>query len=165
VQSAGKWDFLGTILLKKNPWTKSTDWWTMPARSTMDRRPSPRVGAHRSSAFSHSDARELRPRGRQEEGSMGVPILGSPGLRRRWSSGATTVKAAVDDCSTRARSGHGERGRRGGGGAVGGADVEAPFYRVKDGAGRPSFGEERATAVVRHNGDEGVHFRRGSAGE
>jgi hypothetical protein len=31
----------------------------------------------------------------EEEGSTGVPILGSPGLERRRSSGATTVKAAA----------------------------------------------------------------------
>jgi hypothetical protein len=30
-----------------------------------------------------------------EEGSMGVPVLGSPGLRRWWSGGTTTVKAAA----------------------------------------------------------------------
>jgi hypothetical protein len=40
------------------------------------------------------------------------------------------VKAAVEERSVQARSEHGERGRRGGGGAVGGADAWASFYRV-----------------------------------
>jgi hypothetical protein len=64
-----------------------------------------------------------------------------------------------------ARSGRGERGRRGGGGAVGGADAGGPFYRVEGGAGPLGIGEERAAAVVHHNGDEGSHFRRGSVKE
>jgi hypothetical protein len=83
VQSVGKWDFPGIILLKKNPWTKSTDWWTMPTRSTMDRRPLPRVGAHRSSAFSHSDARELRPRGGAGRGKHGGPDSGLTGAQKK----------------------------------------------------------------------------------
>jgi hypothetical protein len=68
VQSAGKWDFQGIILLKKNPWTKSTDLWTTLARSTMDRWPFPHVGDHRSLASGRSSARELRPRGGGGEG-------------------------------------------------------------------------------------------------
>jgi hypothetical protein len=46
---------------------------------------------------------------------------------------------------------------------VSGADAVAPFYRVGGGAGRPGVGEEWV-AVVRHNGDEGGCFRRGSVG-
>jgi hypothetical protein len=101
----------------------------------------------------------------EEEGSTGVLVPGSPRLGRRRSCGAAMVKAAVDERSARARSGHGERGRMGGGGAVGGANARAPFYRVRGGAGRPSIVEERAAAVVRHNGDEGGRFRRGSTRE
>jgi hypothetical protein len=79
----------------------------------------------------------------EKEGSTGVPILGSLGLGR-WRSGhATMVKVAVEECSVQARSGHRERGRRGRGGVVGGADAEAPFYRVRGGAGRPGVGEEQ----------------------
>jgi hypothetical protein len=56
-------------------------------------------------------------------------------------------------------------GKEGGGGAVGGADAGVPFYRVRGGAGRPCIGEEQAVKVVRHNGNEGGRFRRGSTGE
>jgi hypothetical protein len=81
VQSAGKWNFLEIILLKKNPWTKSTDRWTAPARSTMDQRPLPCVGAHQSSASGYSSARELRPRGGGGRGKNGDP---NSGLTRAW---------------------------------------------------------------------------------
>jgi hypothetical protein len=82
VQSVGKWDFPGIILLKKNPWTKSTDRWTVPARSTMDQRPLPRAGAHRSSASGCSGARELRPRGGGGRGKHGGPDSGLTGARK-----------------------------------------------------------------------------------
>jgi hypothetical protein len=36
-----KKEFRGIILIKKNPWTKSTSLWTAPARSTVDRQPLP----------------------------------------------------------------------------------------------------------------------------
>jgi hypothetical protein len=85
----------------------------------------------------------------EEEGSTGVPILGSPGLE---GGGATTVKAVVEERSARARSGRGGRGRRGRGGVVGGA-------------GWLGVREERAVAVVCHNGDEGGDFGRGSTEE
>jgi hypothetical protein len=93
-----------------------------------------------------------------EEGSTGVPIPGSPGLRMRRSGGATTVKAAVEERSARAHSRHGGRDK-------GGADVMVPFYRVRGGEGRPGVGDERGAAVVHHNGDEGGRFGRGSSGE
>jgi hypothetical protein len=70
------------------------------------------------------------------------------------------VKLVVEERSARAHSGGGERGRRGGQKA----DAEAPFYRVRGGAGRPSVGEEWAVAVVCDNGDEGGRLGWGSAG-
>jgi hypothetical protein len=88
----------------------------------------------------------------EEEGSTGVPILGSPGLRRRRSGGATAVKVAAGKHTTLAHSGRGERGRRDGGGAVGGEDTREPFYRVR---------EEQAPVVVHHNGVEGDRFQSG----
>jgi hypothetical protein len=97
----------------------------------------------------------------EEEGSTGVPIPGSPGLGRRRSGGVTMVKAAVEERSTRAHSGRGERERRG----VGGADARAPFYRVGGRAGRLGIGEERTVVVACHNGDEGSRFGRGSTRE
>jgi hypothetical protein len=48
----------------------------------------------------------------EEEGSTGVPVPGSPGLGRRQSGGAMTVKAAVEERSARARSGA-KRGKEG----------------------------------------------------
>jgi hypothetical protein len=44
---------------------------------------------------------------------------------------------------------------------VGGEDAGEPFYRVRGGAGRPSVEEERAPAVVHHNGVVGGCFRSG----
>jgi hypothetical protein len=38
-----------------------------------------------------------------------------------------------------------------------------PFIGSEGGAGWLGVGEERVAAVVRHNGDEGGHFGRGSA--
>jgi hypothetical protein len=66
----------------------------------------------------------------------------------------TIEKAAVEERSTWACSGHRERRRRG----RGGADAGAPFYRVGGGAGRLGIGDERAAAVVHHKGDEGGRF-------
>jgi hypothetical protein len=97
----------------------------------------------------------------KEERSTGVPILGSPGLGRRRSGGATAVKAAAGKHSAPAHSGRGERGRRDEGGAVGGEDAGEPFHSVRGGAGWPGGGEERAPVVVRHNGVEGGHFQSG----
>jgi hypothetical protein len=54
-----KLDFPGIVCLKENPWTESTGLWTMLARSTVDRRPLPCPGAHRSSASGRSGVREL----------------------------------------------------------------------------------------------------------
>jgi hypothetical protein len=115
-------------------------------------------------ASGSSGGRGCRTRAEEEDGSTGVPVPGSAGLGRRQSGGATMVKVTLEERSVRALSGHGERGRRGGGGAVGGADARVPFFRVRGGAGRPGVGEERAAVVVHHNGDEGGRFRRGSAG-
>jgi hypothetical protein len=82
-----KMKFLGIILLKKNPWTKSTSPWTVPARSTMDRGPWLTSGAHWSLASGHSGAQ-----GRQGKGSgwgvgVGEPVKGLTGgqVAARWS--------------------------------------------------------------------------------
>jgi hypothetical protein len=56
---------------KGNSCTESTSPWTAPAQSTVDRRPLPCSGAHRSSASGRSGARELRSRGGGEEGQAG----------------------------------------------------------------------------------------------
>jgi hypothetical protein len=81
-----KMEFPGIILLKKNLWTKSTSPWTMPAWSTMDRRPWPASGARRSSASGHSGAQG--PRGRGGGWGVGVrePVKGLIGGRvaARW---------------------------------------------------------------------------------
>jgi hypothetical protein len=66
-----KLDFPGIVFLKENPWTESTSPWTASVRSTVDRWPLPRSGAHRSSASGRSGARELRTRGGGEEGWAG----------------------------------------------------------------------------------------------
>jgi hypothetical protein len=63
-----KLDFLGIIFLKENPWTESTSPWTAPTRSTVDRWPLLRSGAHQGSASGRSGARELRPRGGERKG-------------------------------------------------------------------------------------------------
>jgi hypothetical protein len=89
VQSAGKWDFPRIILLKKNSWTKSTDRWTTPARSTMDRLPLSCTVAHRSSASGRSGARELRPRGGGGEGWLG-----------EFNDGVAAGREAVEGCLT-----------------------------------------------------------------
>jgi hypothetical protein len=78
------------------------------------RGPSPRVGGpHRPGpprTGSHGRPLELAGEGAgEEEGSTGVPILGSPRLGRRQSGGAMAVKAAVGKHSTPAHSGRGER--------------------------------------------------------
>jgi hypothetical protein len=85
--------FPGIILLQKNLWTKSTSPWTVPARSTMDRRPLPRLGAHRSSTFGHSGAQGRRGRRGGRGVRVGEPVEGLtegraaarwPGGRGKW---------------------------------------------------------------------------------
>jgi hypothetical protein len=58
---------------------------------------------------------------------MGVSPQGSPELERRYSGAGMAVKVAVDEHSAWARSGHIERGRRGGGGVVRRGGARTPF--------------------------------------
>jgi hypothetical protein len=97
-----------------------------------------------------------------EEGkeSTGVIVSGSPGFGRRRSGGASAVKATVGRALVWVTWGS----KMGQGGAVGGGDAGAPFYRVSGGAGRPGVRGEWAVMVVHHNGGGGGPFRRGSAG-
>jgi hypothetical protein len=121
VQSAEKWDFPGIILLKKNPCPMSTDRWTAPARSTMDRWPSSHAGAHRSSAFGRSGSPALGDDSRG--GGVGHGGLG-PGL-----AGAQEVVEWRHD-----------GGEGGGGGVLGAGSLEVQ-REGKEGQGWTS--EER----------------------
>jgi hypothetical protein len=78
--------FSGIILLKKNPWTKSTSPWTAPAQSTVDRRPLLCSGAHRSSGSGHSRAQGRRGRGGGRGVGVGEPVKGLTGgpATARW---------------------------------------------------------------------------------
>jgi hypothetical protein len=84
-----KLDFLRIVFLKESLWTESTSPWTAPTRSTVDRRPLSRSGAHQSSASGRSSARELRPRGGGEEGRVGEP-----------NGGVAAASEAVEGCLT-----------------------------------------------------------------
>jgi hypothetical protein len=59
------------------------------------------------------------------------------------------VKAVVEECSAWARSGRGEKGRRGGGGLVRRGGAGEPFYRVGgERDGRMGRGIERPDVVA-----------------
>jgi hypothetical protein len=72
VQSVEKWDFQGIILLKKNPWTKSTDLWTIPGSvhhgPSVDGQPEI-TGAWHLAALVLKGAREGRRTGRRGRGT------------------------------------------------------------------------------------------------
>jgi hypothetical protein len=74
------------------------------------------------------------------------------------------VKAAVGRAPVRGHSRLRIGARRSGGGAVGGGDAEAPFYRVGGGAGWPGDRGEQVAVGVHHNGGGGGRFGRGSVG-
>jgi hypothetical protein len=82
-----KMEFPGIILLKKNPWIKSTSPWTAPARSTVDRWLLPRSGAHWSLGSGHSGAQGHRGRGGGRGVGVGEPVKGLTRGRvaARWS--------------------------------------------------------------------------------
>jgi hypothetical protein len=88
-------------------------------------------------------ARVARRGAEEGKGSTGVPVLGSPGLGRRRRGGMSVVKAVAGRTPVRVSQGL-EMGQ---GGAVGGGDARAPFYRVGGGAGRPGIGGERAAIL------------------
>jgi hypothetical protein len=81
-----KMEFPGIILVMKNPWTKSTSPWTAPAQSTVDQRPWPTSGAHRSSASGHSRAQGRWGRGGGRGVGVGEPVKGLNGgwAAARW---------------------------------------------------------------------------------
>jgi hypothetical protein len=130
-----KLEFPGIVFLKENPWTKSMSPWTASARSTVDRRPLPRSGAHRSSASGHSGARELRPRVGGEEGRAGELNDGVVAARE-------AVEGRLTGGGASTRKGDGEGTLRAKRGSVGGVRVftegGAAFYRAEVKRGRPS---------------------------
>jgi hypothetical protein len=95
----------------------------------------PTGGAHRSSASGHSGARELRPRGRGEEGRAG-----------KLNGGVATARDAVEGCLTgggaSAQKGDGEGALRAKRGSIGGVGVFTEggtgSYRADARRGRPS---------------------------
>jgi hypothetical protein len=73
----------------------------------------------------------IAERGAEErKGSTGVLVPGSPGFQR-WRVGG---EGGSGKSSGVGRSGLENGARRSGGGAVGGGDARAPFYRVRGGS-------------------------------
>jgi hypothetical protein len=103
---------------------------------------------------------EGRRRKREARGSGFGLTMARKAAERRHNNGEGSGGGALSTARSQCR----ERGRRGGGGAVGGADAGAPFNRVRGGKMPPGIRQERAVMVVCHNGDEGGHLGRGSAG-
>jgi hypothetical protein len=89
------------------------------------------------------------------KGSTGVPVPGSPRLKRWQCVGGGGESSGVGRSGLINGQGGGSGGRRG---------CWAPFYRVGGGTRRPSVRGERVAAVVRHNGGGGNRFGRGSVG-
>jgi hypothetical protein len=92
-----KLEFPGIVFPKENQWTKSTSSWTALTRSTVDRRPLPRSGAHQSSPSDRSGARELRLRGgggerRAGEFNDGIATAQEAVERRLTGGGASAQK-------------------------------------------------------------------------
>jgi hypothetical protein len=123
-----KLEFPGIVFLKENLWTKSTSSWTAPARSTVDQRPLPRSGAHRSSASGRSGARELRPRGGGGERRAGEFNDGVAAARE-------VVERRLTGGGALARKGNGKGALRAKRRSVGGVRVctegGAAFYRAE----------------------------------
>jgi hypothetical protein len=111
------------------------------ARSTMDRRPLPHAGAHRSSAFSRSGALELRPRGRGGRGKHGGPDSGLTGAQK-------AVEQRHDD------------GEGGGGGALDAGSLRA-WREGKEGWGRSGC---RVALLEGRRGSGAAGHRRGTGG-
>jgi hypothetical protein len=117
----------------------------------------------------------------EEEGSTGLPVPVSPGLGRRRSNTAMTVKVAVEERSVLACSGRRERGRSGGGGVMRRGGVGRPFIgsegerggRASEGNGRWRWWPSGAITpgskdgIITPGGKDGVRFgeERGRTGK
>jgi hypothetical protein len=120
-------------LLKKNPWTKSTDRWTASARSTTDRQPLSCARAHRSLASGRSGARELRPRGGGGEGRAGEfndgVAVGREAVEGHLTTGGASTQKGGREGMVRAK-------RRSAGGVGVFTEGGAAFYRAEVRRGR-----------------------------
>jgi hypothetical protein len=125
-------EFPGINLLKKNLWTKSTSPLTAPARSTVDRRPLPRSGAHWSSGSSHSGAQGHWGRGGGWGVRVGEPVKGLtggwavvrwPGDGGKWQRRLVLGEVGVADSGV-SKGGRGECGDSRG--------CSSPFYRGQE---------------------------------
>jgi hypothetical protein len=130
-----KLKFPGIVFLKENPSTKSMSSWTVPARSTVERRTLPCSGAHRSSASGLSGARELRRRGGGGERRAGE-------FNDEVVTAREVVERRLTDGGASARKGDGEGALRAKRRSVGGVGVftegGVAFYRAEARRGRPS---------------------------
>jgi hypothetical protein len=111
-------------------------------RSTMDRRPLPHKGAHRSSVSGRSDARVLRPRGGGGEGWAGEL---NGGVTAGWEAvggGISSTAAGSAVAVMTVSSGVGEMRRGGRQGSVRVAGCSGAFYRAegRSRGGRPLKG-------------------------
>jgi hypothetical protein len=90
-------------------------------------------------AFGRSGCRGCQMRGRGGKGEHGGSGFGLTGARKAAEQWRIGGEGSGRESSSAGRSGLRNGARRSEGGAMGGGDTGAPFYRVRGGAGRPGI--------------------------